>query len=164
MATQSNVYGRVSPTSEFLSLKRIAVAGVSREPATHGANVVYKRLRERGYTVFPVNPQADQVEGDVCYHDLRSIPGGVDGVVIGTPASATAAVVREAHELGIHHVWMHQGPAPGSVSPEAVEYCRANGMAVIPGGCPCMFGPTADGMHQVMRFVLQLTGGVPRGI
>lgn len=164
MATQSNGHGKLSPTSAFLSLRRIAVAGVSREPATHGANVVYKRLRERGYTVFPVNPQADQVEGDVCYHDLRSIPGGVDGVVIGTPPSATAAIVREAHELGIGHVWMHQGPAPGSVSPEAVEYCRANGMAVIPGGCPCMFGPTADGVHRVMRFVLQLTGGVPRGI
>ena len=153
-----------SLTSEFLSLKRIAVAGVSREPATHGANVVYRRLRERGYDVFAVNPNAERVEGDACYPNLRSIPGGVDGVVIGTPPKATDSVVRECHELGIRHVWMHQGPAPGSVSQEAVSYCRANGISVIPGGCPCMFGPTADGGHRFLRVMLQLTGAVPRGI
>jgi uncharacterized protein len=151
-------------TSEFLALKRIAVAGVSREPATHGANVVYRRFKERGYAVFPVNPNAERVEGDTCYPDLRSIPDGVEGVVIGTPASATGSVVRECKELGIKFVWMHQGPAPGSVSLEAVRYCRENGIAVIPGGCPCMFGATSDGAHKAMRFILQLTGAVPRGI
>ena len=52
--------------SEFLANRRIAVTGVSREPASHGANVVYKRLRERGYEVFAVNPNADAVEGDPC--------------------------------------------------------------------------------------------------
>jgi uncharacterized protein len=151
-------------TSDFLALKRIAVAGVSREPAQHGANVVYKRLRERGYAVFAVNPKAERVEGDACYPNLASIPGGVDGVVIGTPPGATLSVVKECHALGIANVWMHQGPAPGSVSPEAVDYCRANGITVIPGGCPCMFGPTSDGTHVAIRRVMQLFGGVPRGI
>ena len=70
--------------SEFLAHKRIAVTGVSRTPASHGSNVVYKRLRERGYEVFAVNPNADEVEGDPAYDDLRSIPGGVEAVVIGT--------------------------------------------------------------------------------
>ena len=50
--------------SEFLANKRVAVTGVSREPKGHGSNVVYKRLRERGYEVFAVNPNADEVEGD----------------------------------------------------------------------------------------------------
>jgi uncharacterized protein len=61
--------------SEFLARKRVAVTGVSRQPKNHGSNVVYQRLRERGYEVFAVNPNADEVEGDRCYHDLRSIPG-----------------------------------------------------------------------------------------
>jgi predicted CoA-binding protein len=45
--------------SEFLANKRVAVTGVSREPKNHGSNVVYQRLRERGYEVFAVNPNAD---------------------------------------------------------------------------------------------------------
>jgi CoA binding domain len=70
--------------AEFLANKRVAVTGVSREAKGHGSNVVYQRLRQRGYEVFAVNPNADEVEGDPCYQDLRSIRGGVDAVVIGT--------------------------------------------------------------------------------
>ena len=63
--------------AEFLASKRVAVTGVSREPKGHGGNVVYQRLRDRRYEVFAVNPNADEVEGDPCFHDLASIPGGV---------------------------------------------------------------------------------------
>jgi hypothetical protein len=35
---------------------------------------------------------------------------------------------------------------------------------VIEGGCPLMFGPTADPGHKVMRFILTLTGKVPRRV
>jgi predicted CoA-binding protein len=81
--------------AEFLAHRRIAVTGVSRNPAGHGANVVYKRLRDRGYEVFAVNPNADEVEGDPCYHDLKSVPGGVEAVVIATRPEAAEATVRE---------------------------------------------------------------------
>jgi uncharacterized protein len=101
--------------SEFLSNKRVAVTGVSREAKGHGSNVVYKRLRERGYEVFAVNPNADEVEGDPSYHDLRSIPGGVEAVVIGTKPEIAEETKRECAELGIKHVWMHRGPGAGSV-------------------------------------------------
>jgi uncharacterized protein len=93
----------------FLANKRVAVTGVSRTPKTHGSNTVYRRLRERGYEVFPVNPNADEVEGDRCYADLASIPGGVDAVVIGTRPEIAEDTVRECAELGIEHVWMHWG-------------------------------------------------------
>ena len=96
--------------------KRVAVTGVSRDAEDHGSNVVYKRLRERGYEVFAVNPNADEVEGDRCYHDLSSIPGGVDAVVIGTRPERAEETMRECAELGIKHVWMHRGPGAGSVS------------------------------------------------
>ena len=149
---------------DFLAHERIAVTGVSRHPESHGANVVYRRLRDRGYEVFAVNPNADQVEGDPCYPDLRSIPGGVDAVVIATRPEVADEAMRQCVALGIGQVWMHRGPGAGSVSPEAVAYGREHGVEVIDGGCPCMFGPTADAGHKVMRFLLTLTGSVPRGV
>lgn len=81
--------------AEFLANKRIAVTGVSRNPTNHGGNVVYERLRERGYEVFAVNPNAHTVEGDPCYMDLKSIPGGVDAVMIGTRPSIAERTMRE---------------------------------------------------------------------
>jgi predicted CoA-binding protein len=150
--------------TEFLTHKRVAVTGVSREPGSHGSNVVYRRLRDRGYEVFAVNPNADQVEGDPTYHDLRSIPGGVEAVVIGTRPETAEATMRECADLGIEHVWMHRGPGAGSVSVEAAKYGREHGIAVIDGGCPCMFGPTADAGHRAMRFVFTLSGNVPKQV
>ncbi|MET0835933.1 MAG: CoA-binding protein [Thermoleophilaceae bacterium] len=150
--------------SEFLARRRVAVTGVSRQPKNHGSNVVYQRLRERGYEVFAVNPNADEVEGDPSYHDLRSIPGGVDAVVIATRPERAEATMRECADLGIKHVWMHRGPGAGSVSTAAADYGRQRGIAVIDGGCPCMFGPTADAGHKAMRVVLTLTGNVPKQV
>jgi predicted CoA-binding protein len=150
--------------AEFLSHKRVAVTGVSRTPANHGSNAVYKRLRERGYEVFAVNPNADEVEGDRAYHDLHAIPGGVEAVVIGTRPAVAEETMRECAELGISHVWMHRGPGAGSVSKPATAYGREQGITVIDGGCPCMFGPTADFGHKAMRLVFSLRGNVPKQV
>jgi uncharacterized protein len=150
--------------SEFLSMKRIAVTGVSRNPESHGSNFVYKRLRERSYEAFPVNPNADQVEGDRCYPDLKSIPGGVSAVVIGTRPELAELTMRECVELGIKHVWMHRSVDRGSVSAAAADYGRRHDITVIPGGCPLMFEPVDDGGHRAMRFVFTMTGAVPRRV
>jgi uncharacterized protein len=150
--------------ADFLAKKRIAVSGVSRHPQNHGSNVVYRRLRERGYEVFAVNPNADEVEGERSYHDLSSIPGGVDAVVIGTRPEIAEDTMRECAELGIKHVWMHRGPGAGSVSAAATAHGRERGITVIDGGCPCMFEPTADRGHKVMRVLFTLTGNVPRQV
>ena len=148
--------------SEFLANKRIAVTGVSRNGKDHGANTVYKRLRDRGYEVFAVNPSAEEVEGDRSYHDLTSIPGGVGAVVIATAPSRADDTMRECDELGIKHVWMHRGPGPGSVSGTALAYGRERGITVIDGGCPLMFAPTADFAHKVMK--LFLSSHVPKTV
>jgi uncharacterized protein len=117
--------------AEFLAGTRVAVTGVSRKPQGHGSNAVYQRLRQRGYEVFAVNPNADQVEGDTCYHDLKSVPGGVDWVLIGTKPQRAEATMRECADLGIKRVWMHRGPGAGSVSQAAAEYGRQHGIAVM---------------------------------
>ncbi|HZA49314.1 MAG TPA: CoA-binding protein [Myxococcaceae bacterium] len=148
--------------AEFLAHKRIAITGVSRKPDGHGANVVYARLRDRGYQVFAVNPNATEVEGDPCFHDLAAIPGGVGAVMIGTRPEIAEATIRECAELGITHVWMHRSVGGGSVSPAAAAYGREHGIHVIAGGCPLMFDPTADPGHKAMRFIFTLTGKIPR--
>lgn len=150
--------------SDFLGHKRVAVTGVSRTPGDHGSNVVYKRLRERGYEVYAVNPNAEELEGDRAYHDLRSIPGGVEAVVIGTRPEHAEETMRECADLGIKHVWMHRGPGGGSVSASATAFGRERGISVIDGGCPCMFGPTADPGHKVMRVLFTMAGNVPRQV
>lgn len=150
---------------DFLSARRIAVAGVSREGGgQHGGNIVYQRLRERGYDTFAVNPNADEVEGDRCYHSLADIPGGVEAVVIATRPEVSRDVMADCIDLGITRVWMHRSFGTGSLSEEAAELGRQNGITVIPGGCPLMFEPCADGGHKFMKVILRLTGGVPRTV
>ena len=148
----------------FLACTRIAVTGVSRTPASHGSNVVYKRLRDRGYEVFAVNPNADEVEGDRCYPSLAEIPGGVEAVVIATAPDRAEDTVRQCEALGIQRVWMHRSFGSGSVCDGATTYGREHGMTVIDGGCPLMFDPTADVGHKLMKLVLTGTGKVPRTV
>jgi hypothetical protein len=74
-------------------------------------------------------------------------------VVIATRPERAEDTMRECAELGIKHDWMHCGPGAGSVSPEATDYGRRQGITVIDGGCPLMFGPTADFSHKIMRRV-----------
>ena len=149
---------------QFLASRRIAVTGVSRKPEGHGSNIVYQRLKERGYEAFAVNPNTPTVDGDQAYPSLGAIPDGVEAVVIGTSPEHAIGTMREAVDLGIRKVWMHRSFGGGSVSPEATEYGRAHGVTVIDGGCPLMFGPTADGGHKVMCRVFTLTGKVPRRV
>jgi predicted CoA-binding protein len=152
--------------AEFLARKRIAVTGVSRKPKNHGANNVFKRLRDLGYEVFAVNPNADEVEGARSYHDLKSIPGGVDAVVIATAPDKALATMRECVELGIKHVWMHRAFGQGSVSAAATAYGREHGITVIDGGCPLMFDPAADFGHKIMRVFMRLflPGRIPNTV
>jgi uncharacterized protein len=148
---------------DFLAQKRIAVAGVSRDQSHHPVgNLIFQRLKRTGHDVFPVNPHMQAFEGERCYPDLKSIAGGVDGVVIITRPEVTEQIVHDCAEAKVRRVWMHQSLGKGSsVSPEAVEYCRQHDISVIAGTCPMMFGPGADIGHTCMRWFLKLTGGLP---
>jgi uncharacterized protein len=58
----------------FLRGRRFAVAGVSRQPG-QAANAVFRRLKQAGYEVFPVNPNAAEVEGTTSYREIAAVPG-----------------------------------------------------------------------------------------
>jgi len=152
-----------SKVDEFLAQKRIAVAGVSRESSHHPVgNLIYHRLKKAGHDVFPVNPHLQSFEGERCYPDLSSIPGGVDGVVIITQPETTEQIVRDAGAAGVRRVWMHQSLVMGSsVSPAAVDYCRTHDISVIAGACPMMFGEGVDFAHACMKWLMEFRGGLP---
>ncbi len=137
---------------EFLAQDRIAVAGVSRAKTDAAANGIYNKLRESGHQVFPINPNALEIDGDTCYPNLQSIPGGVDGVVIITRPELTEQIVQDCVEAGVPRVWMHNNTfMESSVSESAVETCRENNIVVIDGGCPMMF---LEFGHKCMRWML----------
>ena len=149
---------------DFLAQKRIAVAGVSRDNKHHPTgNLIYRRLKKTGHEVFPVNPHMQSFEGDRCYANLQSIPGGVDGVVIVTRPEVTERIAHDCTAAGVRRVWMHQSIGKGtSVSPDAVEYCRQHEIRVIAGACPMMYGDNVDFGHTCMRWILRFTGGLPK--
>lgn len=149
--------------ADFLAQKRIAVAGVSETRET-SANLIYRKLASAGYQVFAVNPHTSSFDGQPCYPDLTSIPNGVDGVVIVTRPAVTEVLVRQCSEAGITRVWMHQSLARSgsSVSPDAVAFCQEHGITVIAGACPMMFCAPVDPGHTCMRWVLRMTGGLPK--
>lgn len=149
---------------DFLAQKRIAIVGVSDKRET-GCNAAYRKFKELGYVVSAVNPRLTAFDGDPCYPDLKSIPSKPDAVFILSSPRVTEQIVQQCVDLGIKHVWMHclLGTKPGlgagmtSVSQEAVQTCRRNGIAVIPGACPNQF-LKPDGGHAMMRGIFRLLG------
>jgi len=149
---------------EFLAQKKVAVVGVSDKRDT-GCNLNYRKFKDTGYQVYPVNPRLSEFEGDPCYPDLKSIPERPDAVFILASPKVTDQIVQQCVDLGIKHVWMHcmMGTRPGlvqgmtSVSQAAVDTCKANGIAVIPGACPNQFLKPDFG-HAMMRVMWRTFG------
>ena len=147
--------------ADFLRGRRFAVAGVSRDGKSVG-NAIFRKLRQAGYEVVPINPAAAEIDGVRCFADLGTVPGALDGVVIATHPAVAAEVVRQAVARNIRHVWFHRSIDAGSVSDDAVRECTAHGIAPIVGGCPLMYCEPVDVAHRCMRWCLALGGRVPR--
>ena len=149
---------------DFLAQKKIAVVGVSDKRET-GCNMAYNKFKDSGYQVYAVNPRIATYDGAPCYPDLKSIPEKPDAVFILANPKVTDEIVQQCVDLGVKHVWMHcmMGTKPGlaasitSVSQEAVEKARQNGIAVIPGSCPNQF-LKPDFSHAMMRGMWRLFG------
>jgi predicted CoA-binding protein len=149
---------------DFFAQKKIAVVGVSDQRET-GCNLGYRKFKEAGYAVSAVNPRMTTFEGDPCYPDLKSIPDKPDAVFILANPKVTEQIVQQCVDLGIQRVWMHclMGTKPGlaanmtSVSQDAVQMCRDNGITVIPGACPNQFLKPDFG-HAMMRIIFRTVG------
>jgi uncharacterized protein len=85
--------------------KTVAVVGLSTEK-TKASNMVASYLQDEGFRVIPVHPKADEILGEKCYPDLRSIPFKVDIVDVFRPASEVPGIVEDAIAIGAKAVWM----------------------------------------------------------
>ena len=124
------------------------------------ANPVFRKLRDAGYEVFPVNPNASEVEGARCYPNLQSVPGDLDGVVVATHPDLSIEVVRQAAARKVPRAWFHRSFGRGSASNAAVRECATHGIACIVGGCPLMFCEPVDVGHKCMRWWLGRRGRI----
>ena len=115
---------------EFIGLKRIAIVGVSRLDRKYGS-IVYRNLRQQGYEVVPVNPEIDTFDGEICYPDLSSVPEPVDAAVIIISPFKVAAILHEAAELGIQHVWLQ----PGAETRKSIDLGQELGLDLVHTYC-----------------------------
>jgi len=141
---------------DFLSRRRLAVLGVSRQKSKFG-NILFKELAGKGYELTPVHPVLDEVRGRPCARRLTSLPEPVDGAVIVLPRARTEEVLADVAAAGIARVWLQQG----SESEAALEFCRENGIEAIHGECILMFVPSTGFVHRVHRWINRVLGKLP---
>lgn len=112
----------------FLETGPWAVVGASTDRAKYG-NKVLRCYQQNDRAAYPVNPTADEIEGEKAYPDLSSLPEHVHGISIITPPAVTERIVEEAASVGIKHLWMQ----PGAESEAAVKRAEQLGLNVIAG-------------------------------
>lgn len=145
------------PVADFLGHKRLAFVGVSRDPRDFSRGL-FRELRRRGYDVIPVNPRLDgaDVDGARAAARVQDVTPPVEAALLMTPPDVTARVVRDCARAGVSSVWLHRGAGRGAVSPEAVRFCREQGMNVVAGACPYMHLPRAAFVHRLHGFFHRL--------
>ena len=145
---------------DFLSLKRIAIAGVSHQPGDF-SRTLFREFQARGYDMVPVNPTATEIEGQRCFARVQDISPPVDGVLLMTQPKATNSVIKDCADAGIRQVWMYRAAGTGAVSADAVKFCESHGIAVVPGECPLMFLPEAGWIHRAHGALRKLAKSYP---
>ena len=147
----------IDQITRFLNHEKLAVAGVSRNPKKFG-HVVMKELTDKGFDVYPVNPDATTIRGHKCYPSVNDLSDDVKHLLIVTPRQQTTAVAEQAIEKGMKMVWIQQM----SDTPEAVNFLLNAGIQVIAGKCILMFANPVKGPHRFHRFLVKIVGRYPK--
>jgi predicted CoA-binding protein len=138
---------------DFISVKRIALAGASRSGKKFG-NIAQKELKARGYQVFLIHPEAKEIDGEACYPNLAALQDKVDGVLVSLPASQAGNVLREAAASGVRKVWLQQG----AETSELLALGSELGLDLVSGKCILMYAPPVRSFHWWHRAVAKLMG------
>lgn len=141
----------------FLEPCKIAVAGVSRDQKKFGYEI-FKLLKENGYDVYPVNPNAETIGETKCYSNLRSVPAEVRHLAVLTAKKQTAAVIAEALERGFEHIWIQQM----SDTPEAMQMLSGRKINLVTGECLFMHLQPVKGVHRFHRSIRTFFGRMPK--
>ena len=142
---------------DFLQPRKFAIAGASRNPKKFGG-VVLTELKKRGYELFPVHPEAKEIQGISCYSSVRDLPGEIRNLYVVTPKAKTKEVVEDALKSGIQKIWIQQN----SETPEVLNLVKEKGLSLISGRCILMFGEPVQGVHGFHRWLSRLFGAYPK--
>ena len=145
----------------FLDQKRIAMAGVSRDPR-HFSAYLFKELCKRGLDMVPVNPQGGILYGATCFARVQNIQPPVEAALLMTRPAVTESIVHDCEEAGVRLLWMYRANGQGAVSDDAIRFCQKCGIEVVAGECPLMFLAGAGPVHRVHGWIRRITGQYPR--
>lgn len=112
----------------MLEKKVWAVVGATQDPEKYGSKI-FRKLKNNGYKVYPVNPNYDEIDGDKCYRDLSSLPEVPEVVNMVVNPRHSIKVVEEAADLGIKNVWLQ----PGTHNEEVMKMIDGKGLDVVKG-------------------------------
>ena len=143
--------------NDFLNSKKLAIAGVSRDQKKFGY-LVFKDLKNKGYDVCPVNPNAEVIDDIKCYKNLSEIPGDYRNLLIVTPENKTMQVVMDAYNKGIKKIWIQQK----SENREILIYAKEKGLNLIYKRCIFMFTEPVTGGHKFHRTINKIFGNYPK--
>lgn len=110
-------------------MSTVAVLGASRDRSKYGNKSVRAHLRA-GWQVFPINPQADEIEGLPAYRSLRDVPVRPDRVSVYVPPEIGITLLGDIAACQPREVWLN----PGSESEELLAAAETLGVPVI---CAC---------------------------
>lgn len=116
----------MSLSQEMLERKVWAVVGASIHKDKYGYKL-YKKLKDHGYKVYPVNPGHDEVDGDKCYHSLSDLPEVPEVIDMVVNPNAGSNVIEEAAGLGINNIWLQ----PGTYNDELISQIEEKEMQYV---------------------------------
>ncbi|MEI6898319.1 MAG: CoA-binding protein [Bacteroidota bacterium] len=140
----------------FFSAKKIAIAGVSRDTNKFGHSV-FNALTERGFDIYPINPNTNSLGGIPCFQRVRDLPSDVVNLLILTPKAQTSGIIEEAIRKGITNIWIQQM----SETPEAVKIAQNHGVKLVYGQCILMWADPVKGFHKFHKSIKKLFGLLP---
>jgi len=138
---------------EFIKRKKIAVIGASRSGKKFG-NSAAKELRKRGYDVYYVHPDADEIDGQPTYPDLKAVRGLAETVWINVPSKQGPDLLREAAAVGMNKVWLQQG----AESPDLLALGNQLGLEIISGKCILMYAEPVGSFHKFHQLIWKWIG------
>jgi len=141
---------------DFLAQQTVALVGLSRSGQAF-SNRAHRELKARGYRIYPVNPNADLIEGEPCYHSVAALPEVPGSAIFFTPPVETAKAVREAAAAGVRRLWLQ----PGAETPEAIRAGQESGINLVAGECILMHLPPVRLPHALHRWVWGALGKLP---
>jgi predicted CoA-binding protein len=100
--------------------KVVAVIGASSNPRKFGNRAV-RAFRRQGYTVIPINPNEQQVEGLKTYASVLDVPERIDMATLYVPPDVGERVMPEIARKQIPEVWLN----PGAESEALIQLARS---------------------------------------